>query len=202
MDSATRPKRLITNKWILLKSLSHQTRSYYMYVLNNEERAQTVWEWSRRSGNFLMSVTNFVVWIEREAAPERRHCSRISGSHPVVQLDGVTTYLTRYGRTTHGIAVLRLYKRQEKHWIYRARIYRSLGYIEHAAPPSSVHAAVELWCSLASLGSTFAHWPGQHDGHDIRHDDHNLHSYGSVERKWGLARTRWVSTAVWPGFGT
>ena len=41
--------------------------------------------------------------------PERRHCSKSWGDHPIPKLDGATTCLKRDGRSTNGIAVLRTY---------------------------------------------------------------------------------------------
>ncbi len=93
---------------VVLMPPSHQTSS--QYVLENvAERAQTVCERSGRSGNFLQS------FYELHGRARTGRCSRTSSllkifwRHPVLQLDGVTTYLKRDGRTTNGIAVLLSY---------------------------------------------------------------------------------------------
>ena len=86
---------------------SHRTR--FHYVLENvAKRAQTVCERSGRSYNLLRSVYE-LHGRARKGAPERRACSKFSGGHPVLQLDGVTAFLKRDGRTTNRIAVLQSY---------------------------------------------------------------------------------------------
>jgi len=51
---------------------------------NVAERAQTIWEWSGRSSNFLEGLfTNFTDGIGREGRSRSPTCSKISGANPV-----------------------------------------------------------------------------------------------------------------------
>ena len=47
--------------------------------------------------------------LDGKGALERQACSKFSGGHPILQFDGVTTYLKQDGRTMNRIAVLRSY---------------------------------------------------------------------------------------------
>ena len=91
---------------------SHRTRSHYV-LENVAKRAQTLCERIGRNCNVLRSVYEFQgrarTGSDGKGAPERRACSKFSGGHSVLQLDGVTMYLKRNGRTTNGIAVIRSY---------------------------------------------------------------------------------------------
>ena len=74
----------------------HRSRSHYV-LENVAKRAQTVCELSGRSISVLRSVYELhgrarTGW-DGKGAPERRACSKFSGGHPVLQLDGVTAYL-------------------------------------------------------------------------------------------------------------
>ena len=93
-----------------LKPPSHQTRSYCVLKIVAEQ-AQTAWERSGRCSNFLRSVYELNgrtrSGSDGKGPPERRPRSKISGGHAVLQLDGVTTYLERDGRTMHRTDVLR-----------------------------------------------------------------------------------------------
>jgi len=79
--------------------------SFSLRSENVTERAETVWERSGRSSNFLRSVYElrgraWTGWDSKDA-PERRPSSKMSGGHPVLQLDEASTYLKRNWRTVY-----------------------------------------------------------------------------------------------------
>ena len=158
------------------KPPSHQTCSYYV-LKNVAERAQTVWERSERSSNFLRSVYELHgrsrSGSDGKGAPERRPCPKYFSRHPVLQLDGVTTYKTR--------------------WTYYAQ--NCLGLLR------SSYGRVMTWCSRASLGSTFVCTPTR-SRYASWWSSWWWSQLAQLEESNGneeLARMHWAFTAVEPG---